>query len=178
MKLIILATLLIGILSTTVYAQEQDEEKIKHHHLVVTIAHSRLFIQEDAISGNNSLLIPTWGFNYEYLFTKKIGLGLKNDLEIAEYAIFNNEGVEVERENPFSSSIIFLYNPIEGLGFFIGPGIEFEREENFYIFNIGVSYEVEFGKYWDLAPEFSYESKGGHTGAISLGLSVGKRFGK
>jgi hypothetical protein len=84
----------------------------------------------------------------------------------------------VERENPYSISIVFLYNPIKGIGFFIGPGIELEKEENFFIFNVGVSYEFELPGDWDIAPELGFELKGGHTGAITFGLSVGKKFGR
>jgi hypothetical protein len=162
----------------TAVAQEVNKESIKHHHIVFTIGHSHIPSSVSAVSDKKMVLIPTWGFAYEYLFTKHIGLGWKNEIEVSNYIITNNEGNEVERENPFSTSIVFLYNPIEGLGFFIGPGVELEKEENFFIFSIGVSYEIEFADTWDLAPELTYESKGGHTGAITFGLSIGKRFGR
>lgn len=162
----------------TVLAQEETDEVFKHHHITVTIGHSHIPSGTEVGESSDFILIPTWGLSYEYIFTKRIALGLKNDLEVSNYIITNNEGTEVERENPFSSSLIFSYNPIEGLGIFTGPGIEFEKEENYFIYTLGLSYEIEFGNAWDLSPELAYELKGGHTGAISIGLSVGKKFGK
>jgi hypothetical protein len=168
----------IGVGAELAIAQEQENESFKHHHLTLTIGHSHIPSGTNIDGEQKMILIPTWGFAYEYLFTEHIGLGLKNELEVSNYIITNEEGTELERENPFSSSIVFLYNPIKGLGFFIGPGIELEKEENFFIFTAGVSYEIELPGDWDLAPELGYELKGGHTGAISFGLSVGKRLGK
>ncbi|MGB5323045.1 hypothetical protein [Lutimonas sp.] len=162
----------------TILAQEDTDEKLKHHHVVLTIGHSHIPSGSSVSGSSDFILIPTWGFSYEYIFTERIALGLKSDLEVSNYVITDNDETEVERENPFSTSLIFSYIPIKGLGIFTGPGIEFEKEENYFIYTIGLSYEIEFGKDWDLSPELAYEIKGGHTGAISFGLSVGKKFGK
>ncbi|MGA9270469.1 MAG: hypothetical protein WBV45_07595 [Lutimonas sp.] len=162
----------------TVLAQDDDREELKHHHLILTIGHSHIPSGSSVGGGNDLILIPTWGFSYEYIFSERLALGLKSDLEVSNYIITDENDAEVERENPFSTSLILSYNPIEGLGIFTGPGVEFEKEENYFIYTIGISYEFEIGNYWDLSPELGYEIKGGHTGAISFGLSVGKRFGK
>ena len=94
------------------------------------------------------------------------------------YVIEDEEGTELERECPFASSLVFLYNPIEGLGFYVGPGIEFEGSENLFLINVGISYEVTFNDYWDMSPELGYEIKGGHTGVFTFGVCVGLRLGK
>jgi hypothetical protein len=176
--ILLCATMFIGVGIDLANAQESEDESIKHHHLTLTIGHSHIPSGTHIDGEQKMILIPTWGFSYEFLFTEHVGLGLKNDIEVSNYIITNEEGSEVERENPFSSSIVFLYNPIKGLGFFIGPGVELEKEENYFIFTVGISYEVELPGDWDIAPELGYESKGGHTGAISFGLSIGKKFGK
>jgi len=159
-------------------ADAQEIIPFKHHHISLTIGHA--LIPEGSREGkeNDMILIPTWGLSYEYLFTEKIGLGLKNDLEISNYIISNENEEELEREIPISTSLVFLYNPVEGLGFFAGPGIEFEKNEDLVIFTIGVSYEASFNDIWDVSPEIAYENKGGHTSVLSVGLSVGIRLGK
>lgn len=162
----------------TALAQEDTDEALKHHHITVTIGHSHIPSGTGVDNRSDLIMIPTWGLSYEYIFTERIALGLKSDLEVSNYIITDQDGTEVERENPFSTSLILSYNPIKGLGIFTGPGVEFEKEENYFIYTIGLSYEIEFGNNWDLSPELAYESKGGHTGAISIGLSVGKKFGK
>lgn len=158
------------------HAQNEDEGHVKHNHFVVTMGNSLIPAIEEG--GENMILIPTWGLSYEYLFTEHFGIGWKNELEFSNYVIEDDEGNEVEREYPLASSIILIYNPIKGLGFFAGPGIEFENGENYYLISLGVSYEWELPKYFDISPELSFELKNGHTGAISFGLSIGYRFGK
>lgn len=161
---------------TFIYSQHEDEGHFKHNHVVVTMGNSLIPVIEEG--ENNTILIPTWGLSYEYLFNEHFGVGWKNELEISNYVLEDAAGNEVSREYPLASSIIFIYNPIEGFGIFVGPGIEFESEENFYLLSIGISYEWELPKYFDISPELSYELKNGHTGAFSFGLGIGYRFGK
>lgn len=173
-----LTLLLIFIFHINLIAQDEDDGHIKHHHFVISIGQSGIPTVDELDVTNNFSIVPTWGFNYEFLFNKHLGLGLKNDIELSKYVIEGNDEAKIERETPISSSIIILYNPIEGLGVFFGPGIEFEPEENFYILSFGISYEWELPKYFDISPEISYELKNGHTGAISFALAVGYRIGK
>ena len=168
---------LVFISFSTASAQSEAEEGLRHHHLVLTLGHAHIPSADDIGDSGSLVLIPTWGFSYEYLFNRKFGLGLKGDLEVSNYIVTNNEGREIERENPFSLSLVAIYNPIKGFGLFIGPGIEYEKDENFFIAVVGVSYEAEFGDRWDFSPELSYELKEGHTGAISIGFSIGMRVG-
>ena len=164
--------------ASTAFGQSEDEEQLRHHHLVLTLGQAHIPSAENVDESASLVLIPTWGFSYEYLFNRKFGLGLKGDLEVSNYIVTDDEGREIERENPFSLSLVGIYNPIKGFGLFIGPGIEYEKDENFFIAVVGVSYEAEFGDRWDFSPEISYELKEGHTGAISIGFSIGMRVGK
>lgn len=168
--------IVVFIIPFQIIAQDEDDGHIKHHHFVVTMGNSLIPAIEE--EGNNLILVPTWGISYEYLFNKHVGIGWKNELEFSNYVLEDESGNKITREFPLASSIIFIYNPIEGLGLFVGPGIEFEKEENFYILTIGISYEWELPKYFDISPEFSYELKNGHTGAFSFGLGIGYRVGK
>ena len=165
-------------INANAFSQDEDDGHIKHHHFVAGLGQSLIPTAEEFGGDNNLTVVATWGVSYEYLFNKHVGLGWKNEIELSKYVLEDNDGTNIKREFPFSSSIVFIYNPLEGLGVFLGPGIEFEPDENFYIFLIGVSYEWELPKYFDISPEISYELKNGHTGAISFALEVGYRIGK
>ena len=165
-------------LPASVMAQDSEEKFSKHHHLIVSIGHGFVPSGVQVSGANEFVSIPIWGLDYEFIFSERFALGLMNDLEVSNYIITDEEGTEIEREYPLSSSIYFQYNPLKGLGFFVGPGIEIEKNENLFIATIGGSYEVQIAETWDLAPEISYVLKGGHTGAITFSLCVGKRFGK
>lgn len=124
------------------------------------------------------MLTPTLGIAYEYLVNEKFGVGLKNDLEISTYVLTKDDGTELDREFPFSSTLIIRYNPIQGLGFYLGPGIEFEKNENLWLINMGASYEMTFYEYYDVSPELGYELKNGEAGVFTYGISLGARLGK
>ncbi len=64
-------------------AQEEEEKPFKHNRLSLTLGNALIPSASHFSSGNNNILIPTWGFSYEYLFSEKFGLGLKNDIEIS-----------------------------------------------------------------------------------------------
>jgi len=61
---------------------------------------------------------------------------------------------------------------------YVAGGIEFAGEDNLSVFNVGITYDVDFLERWVLSPEIGYELKGGHTSVFTIGLSVGFRFGK
>lgn len=58
----------------------------------------------------------------------------------------------------------------------IGPGMELEKHENFFVMRFGVAYDFELGKHWDVAPEIIYDFKNGHINSFTFAISFGKRF--
>lgn len=163
-------------MSTNLSAQES--EPFKHHQIVFTIGHAGL-PTVDKVSGKTELIaIPTYGLSYEYDFNKRFGIGIKSDIELSNYQIKTNDDVVILRDYPISGTLIGKFNPIEGLGLYVGAGVEFSEEDPLSVFNVGMTYDVDFNRIWILSPEIGYELKGGHTSVFSVGLSVGVRLGK
>lgn len=127
--------------------------------------------------GSQYSAIPSWGVDLEYWPTAKWGIGLHNDIELQSFIIeqAGREGL-LEREYPLVLTLDALFKPWRGLVLQFGPGIELERSEHFYLLRLGVEYEFEFGRHWDVAPSIFYDTRleAFDTWAITLG--VGKRF--
>jgi hypothetical protein len=58
----------------------------------------------------------------------------------------------------------------------MGPGIELEKTQNYYLFRLGIEYEFTFGEHWDLSPTIFYDSRFDSYDTWTLGLCVGRHF--
>ncbi|MFY0628192.1 MAG: hypothetical protein JXR07_17975 [Reichenbachiella sp.] len=150
-----------------------SEEDFKHHSISIALSHTHV---PKAID-NQSLIVPSWGLNYNYHFSPKWAIGIHSDLEIATYIIEgHDEGQELERENPIIVSVVGIYNPWKELLINVGFGKEFEPHESFWVYRFGLEYEIEFGHHWGLAPSLMYDIKESLFDSWTVGLVVGKRF--
>ena len=165
------------------FAQHSDTQKSKladeHGHMppfrvALLIGHT-LIPEEHA--GEN-FFIPSWGLDLEYWMNKKWGLGMHSDLEIETFVIVQDNGdlKGLERVSPLVLTLDALFKPWKGLVFQLGPGIEIEKSESYPLLRAGVEYEIEIGRYWDIAPTVFYDTRldGYHTWSFAFG--VGKRF--
>ena len=149
-------------------AQENTkEEEFKNFTIGVNIGHSHMptaSVLEDPIL----LIIPTYGFDFEYWFNPKI----------ATYTVKEEEQSKgIERDNPLIVALTGLNSPWEnGLGFIIGSGFELEAEKKFFVLRADIVYEFELKNKWDFSPELIYDLKNGHINSLTLALGVGKRF--
>lgn len=178
MKIKVNSVLLILLLASfSIQAQHEDDDKLKPHHIVVSMVNTHMpAFSSDG--GKTHLLIPTWGLSYEYMFNKHIAIEWANEIEIANYVLETEDGEKIDRETPISTSLLFVYNPIEGLGFAAGPGMEFEKSEDYFLLLFAITYEWELPKYFDISPEISYKLKDGQVNAFSFGIRIGYRMGK
>lgn len=167
--------------SLRTYSQEEaahnEDEPIQHHKLTLGTGYGLVqkVIHED---GKKEFgIIPILGLNYEYWFNHKIGLGLHNDLELSSYVVEDEEGEHIDRENAISTSLVFLYEPIEGWTVFAGPGYEFEKGNSFALFKIGTDLTKNFQDGWSAGICVVYDFKKVNSSLI-FGLLVSKRFGK
>jgi hypothetical protein len=155
--------------------QAHHKEEVHPHYRIAALIGHTLIPAEDA--GEN-FFIPSWGLDVEYWFNQKWGLGLHSDLEIETFVILSNnaEGEELERLSPLVLTLDALYKPWKGLVLQVGPGIEFERSENFALLRLGIEYEFEIHDHWDIAPTFFYDSRLDEYQTWSFALGIGKRF--
>lgn len=150
------------------------EENIPPFRVAALIGHTVV----PAEHAGTRVIVPSWGLDLEYWFGRKWGVGLHSDIELESFVIIRQgvEEEELERIRPVVITLDALYNPWKGLILQLGPGIEFERTENFAVVRAGVEYEVEIGHGWDLAPTFFYDSRFDEYHTWTFALPVGKRF--
>ena len=122
-------------------------------------------------------VIPVFAFDYEYWFTHKIGLGLHNEIELANYTVEGDHQDQIQRNYAFVASIVFCYELVNNWGLFAGPGYEFEQHHNFALFKIGTDITKSFEDGWAIGLVVAYDFKEVNS-AMSMGLSVSKRLGK
>ena len=152
-----------------------DDHDQKHNRVSVVIGHGHVYGAETT-SGRSVITIPTWGIDYGRRISHRFGVALKGDIEIIEYVIEDNEGTHITRENPVIVSALFTYHTKNNFIFFTGPGIEFEKNHNFFIYRIGANYEFHIARHWDFAPEVVFDVKDGSIGSFTWGIGVGKSF--
>lgn len=169
--------LIVAIVSSTAFAQDHEPEEVfKHNRVSLTFGHTHIPRGSPSVTNGSSLVVPSWGLNYEYWFTRKWALGLHNDTEIATYIVEDNTGSTIERERPVIVSIVGIYNPWKGLEFVAGFGHEFETHQSFWVYRVGIEYEIEFGHHWDLGPAFVVDIKENFYDSFTLAIVIGKRF--
>jgi len=161
-----------------IQAQEHSEEHLtfKHHRVALVIGHTHVPKAFQSSAGSKEVIVPSWGFNYEYWLNHKWAIGLHSDMEIATYIIEHFDGTELERERPVIVSLVGIYKPWKGLELLTGFGKEFEPNHSFWVYRFGLEYEIEIGNEWDIAPTLVYDIKEDLYDSWTIGLGVGKRF--
>ena len=156
--------------------EHEEEHEFKHHRIAIMIGHTHVPKGIEGGGDTGGLIVPSWGLNYEYWFNENWAIGLHNDMEITTYAIERVRDTVLERERPFILALVGLYKFDTGFEILTGMGLELEKNENFVVFRLGVEYEIEIGKHWDIAPGFVYDIKEDVYNSFTIGLSVGKKF--
>ena len=174
MKIISLTFLVFLLCVNTTQAQEIEEEKeIKHNvALLFGITHIPKTISEGETL--NSQNLPTIGVDYYYHFNQKWKLGVVLDLELGKYEV-EFAGENLKREMAFVTGLVAIYNISKGWSIGAGPGVEFEKNKNLFIFRAGMEYEFEIGRNWAIAPIFNYDFKKEYS-SYSFGIGLGKGF--
>ena len=166
----------LALLSSNLFSQDHNQENyMKTHqngfHLSVAFLHT--YIPESTVSGKEVLTLPTLGFDIDYYFNSRFGLGLHNDLELLTFEIIGEEGIEIEREFPLVLTLDLLYQVDEKFVLFAGPGIEIERAQNFELFRLGVEYLAKYRDKYTFAPMLSYDFRYQAYNTYSLGIALG-----
>lgn len=178
-------------LSLQVNAQHETEEaehELAHaehgkHKIAAFMGFTHIdkaFYEHETHEESTGKWVPTIGLEYYYDLSKRFDVGLVTDIELDQYYINTSEETELERNNVWVTAVVARFKPIHRLGIIAGPGFETEfigksKSETFFVFKVGVDYEVEIAKGWELSPVFSYDFKEEY-GAYSFGMSIGKRF--
>lgn len=160
--------------TTYMHIEKTHHDEMPHLRAAVLIGHTLI----PAEHAGEHFFIPSWGLDIEYWFSKKWGVGLHSDLELETFVILKERGAdeELERISPLVLTLDALYRPWKGLVIQFGPGLEFEKEENFPLIRGGLEYEFELSHHWDIAPTVFYDTRFSEYHTWSVALGIGKRF--
>lgn len=162
-------------LTVVSYAQETNKEDVKEeskpHKIAFTLGLTHIPEAFEEGKTEKAVFVPTIGLDYFYQLNEKWNLGIALDLELGNYVVdFNQE--DLSRDNAFIAVALAGYEILPRWEILMGPGIEFEKNENLLIFRLCTEYEFELGNDWGLFPSFSYDFKERYsTWALSLGIS-------
>jgi hypothetical protein len=166
-------TLLALLLPFYALAQHAPHEKsFPHFRIAALIGHTHV----PAIEDKASMFIPSWGLDLEYWFNDAWAIGMHNDIELQTFLIQRDAEETLERDYPIVLTLDAIYRPWKGLVFQLGPGIELEKTEDFFLIRAGAEYEFELGHHWDLCPMLFYDNRFNANDTWTIALGVGKRF--
>ncbi len=163
-------------------AQEETEEKEetaesgqeKLHSLAFVFSYTHIPAATKDGKVEESVFVPTIGLDYFYEFSKKWFVGGAFDIELGKYEV-DYEDEEITREIAVIFGAMVGYEVLPNLAVYLGPGIEFEKNKNLFIFRFSTEYSFELGNDWGLFPIFSYDFKKEYS-SYALGLGLKKKF--
>lgn len=101
---------------------------------------------------------------------------MHNDIEIETFIIRNSDNEEIERVNPLVLTVDALYQFGGGFVVTIGPGVELEKEESFYLMRLGIEYEKDITDSFYLLPTFFLDQRFDGFNTWNVGLGVGLKL--
>lgn len=132
-------------------------------------------IPQASQSGKSVAVIPTWGFDLDYIFHPKWSLCTQADIKMQSFEVEEDE-VVVERSYPFSLALLGHFRPFRHWSFFAGPGIEFESSRNLWIFKIGAEYSFEISETFEIGVGLMYENREEVYDGLTFGVSFNTRL--
>lgn len=178
---VFILTVVISSISLNLHAQHhskihgaEGEEELKHVRVGVVMYHT--YIGTETSEDKDMFIVPSLGLDVEYWFNEKWGVGLHNDLELVNFEVEKEESSFIERETPLLFTLDALWKSYKGLVLLLGPGIEFEKEENLFIVRAGIEYEFELKSDWDISPTIFYDTRTDAYDSFSVGIGIGKRL--
>jgi len=166
--------------SKTIFAQESHEKETeKHkHQLTLVISHSHITEGVNESGDSKWIVVPSWGFDYNYWIADHWAIGLHTDIMIEDFSVkdHGDEDKTIERTKPFAAVPAVVFKPKEHSSFIAGMGAEFAKEGNFALTRLGYEYGWELPKYWELGASLTYDIKWSAYDTWVIGLGVSKSF--
>jgi hypothetical protein len=187
-KIYLISSILI-ILGVGLAAQNHEDNTDAEHHTdaehgssghKISLVMAYSFINNSFSDQTNSILIvPTLGFNYDYFFNSRWGLGLHTDILLQQYKIEKHGGhEEILRENPVGLAGMVLFKPNHRWTLMAGYGVEVEKNENFQMIRTGVEYGIALPKHWELGFSLEFDYKIKTYSSLMFGVGFSKMFGR
>lgn len=158
------------------------EEFKPHHSLGILIGHTHVFKGRDAAGNRKVLSLPSWGIDYNYMFKPKWGIGFHTDIivetfEVEKHLEGGGHDEVVERTRPIAPALMGLYKPNHHWTFLFGAGMEYAKEETFFLNRAGAEYAAELRNGWEVFGALNYDFRWNAYDTWTIGLGVSKRLG-
>ncbi len=158
--------------------QFKGEELVFHHSVAIVIGYATVFKGRDENGKRKTLSLPLWGIDYNYHFSHRWALGLHTDIITENFEAEKEGGEEIERNHPVVPVILTTFTPVPHWGFLIGPGMEYEEKESFFLVRAGIEYSGELPKEWEVFGSLGYDFKWDAYDTWTIGIGIAKFFGK
>ncbi|GMQ29474.1 hypothetical protein [Algoriphagus confluentis] len=176
MKKIWILILFFGI-STWAFAQEGQEKEEFSPQIRVALITANSHVPQAFEGERKVAVIPAWGFDVDYFFHPRWSVALQADLKLQSFEV-EREGALLERSYPFSLAPVIHYHFKRHWSVFVGPGWEFEKNENLYFWKIGSEYSFEMSETFEIALNLAYERKEEVYDSWTFGIAFNKRIWK
>jgi hypothetical protein len=158
--------------------KEAVEHEFKPHSTIgLVIGHAHLFSGVGENGEKQVSTIPSWGIDYTYHISPKWAVGLHTDLILETFKVESHSGTELERSHPIAPALTGIYKLNHHWSFLLGAGVEFAKEENFFLNRLGVEYGAEIRNGWEVFGSLAYDIKWTGYDSWVLGLGISKSFG-
>ena len=159
-------------------AQSEHEKHVTHHSKQhkITLITANSFVQNSiSLQPNELLIVPTFGFNYDYFFHDKWRVGLHTDVLLQQYKIESHDNKDIlTRENPVALCAMLVYKPLSRFIVVGGFGQEFEKNHTLNMIRLGIGYEIPIQKHWEIGFDLEYDYKFKTYGTWMIGVGFSK----
>jgi hypothetical protein len=147
------------------------------HRITLVMANS-IINNSFSDQSNEILIVPTFGFNYDYFLNSKWGLGLHTDILLQQFKVEKHGShEEIIRENPIALVGMLLFKPHHRWTLMAGYGLEIEKHDNIQMIRTGIEYGIELPKHWELGFSLEYDYKIKTYSSLMFGVTFSKFLG-
>jgi hypothetical protein len=161
----------------TVFSQNEmnKHKSSSKHSFSLVISHTQINEGFDGDGKKQSLSLPSWGVNYNYLISKNWSLGIHTDIIVEDFKVestFKNNSV-IERSYPIASALVASYKPGKHFSYLFGSGKEIAKGENFFLIRLGLEYGIHINHKWEFIANIinDYKFEGYNSWGIGAGVA-------
>ena len=178
LKEILLIFIVILILGSRSFGQVHSSKQtipILHHEIEGFVGSTH--VPKGALDDSNAtLILPNIGLNYKYWFDDHFGIGWYNNIVVLTYVVNSDSHQDLDRHYPITTTVVGIFKPWKNLSFFMGPGLEIDKNLSLFVLRFGIDYGFSLSNDWYLTPRLIFDNLGGDIQAYTLGIGVSKRF--
>ena len=157
----------------------KDTEHGRSGHKITLLMANSFIHNSFSDQTNNILIVPTFGFNYDYFFNARWGIGLHTDILLQQYKVEKHGGnEEILRENPVAICGMAVFKPHHRWILMAGYGVEVEKHESFQMIRAGVEYGIPLPKHWELGFTLEFDYKINTYSSLMFGVGFSKMLGR